>query len=207
MTKNELGMIQVYTGEGKGKTTAAMGLALRAVGQGNKVYIIQFLKGGAYTGEYVVLKDLKNVDIIQFGKGCVQESKQLKISRFGDFVCKKGDWVRDDAGCGDCRYCFTNDDVQEHFVRDAFSHARKIVATEEYNMVILDELNYCITANMIKLEQVIDLIKHKHPKVELVITGRNAHPEIIKLANLVSEIKPIKHYFEEGVLARRGIEY
>ncbi len=208
MGKNELGLVQVYTGNGKGKTTAAMGLALRAIGQGFNVYIIQFLKGGNYTGELISIREfLPTGDIIQFGKGCVSESKQLKIHNFSEFECKKGDWKRDEITCGECRYCFTNDNEQEQFVKDAFSHAKKILSSKEYDLVVLDELNYAISSGILNVESVIELIKTKNSTTELIITGRDAHPKIIEVADLVSEIKPIKHYFEKGIPARRGIEY
>lgn len=208
MSKNELGLVQVYTGEGKGKTTASMGLAVRAIGQGFKVYIIQFLKGGSYTGEFISIKQfLPNSNIIQFGKGCVKESKQLKIGSFTGFECKKGDWKRDEISCGDCRYCFAKDNEQDDFVKDAFAHAKKILSDNQYDLVILDEFNCAIHSNAIKVEDALELIKNKSPNTELVITGRNAHEKIIEVADLVSEIKPIKHYYQKGIIARRGIEY
>lgn len=207
-TKMKKGLVQIYTGNGKGKTTASLGLAMRAAGQGFNVYIIQFLKGGNYTGELLAIKQfLPNSDIVQFGKGCVQESKQLKISNFGSFQCKKGDWKKDEAACGDCRYCFENDNEQEQFVKDALNHAKKITSNGNYDLVVLDELNCAISSEMIKIEDALDLIKNKNPGTELIITGRDAHEKIIEAADLVSEIKEIKHYYKKGVQARRGIEY
>ncbi len=208
MGKNELGLVHVYTGNGKGKTTTAIGLALRAIGQGFRAYVIQFLKGGQYTGEYVALKQfLPNAEIVQYGKGCIKESKQLKIDNFGEVKCWKGDWKKDEISCGDCRYCFVNDNEQEQFTKDAFAHAKRILTNNDFDIVILDELNCAIHSGMIELDKALELIKNKNSKTELIITGRDAHPKIIEAADLVSEINEVKHYYKKGILARRGIEY
>lgn len=201
------GLIQVYTGNGKGKTTASMGLVLRAIGQGLKVYIIQFMKGGSYTGEYVAIKNfLPNSNIVQFGKGCVKESKQTKIIGFDQNYCKKGDFVRDEIKCGDCRYCFVRDHEQREYVLDAFNHMKKVLTTGDYDLLVLDELNCAIDSNILSISDVLETLESRG-KTEVVITGRNAHPKIIQIANLVTEMKPLKHYYDEGVLARKGIEY
>jgi len=207
MTK-KLGLIQVYTGHGKGKTSAAMGLAMRAVGQGFKVYIIQFMKGGSYTGELISIKQfLPNADIVQFGKGCIKDNTQLKLMDFSKFEEKPETWHRENIECGECRHCFANDEEHKVFVQDAVAHAKKVVSSGDYDMVVLDELNCAVNFKMLEIQQALEVVKAKNPATELIITGRNAHIEMIKLADLVTEMKQIKHYFDDGVMARRGIEY
>lgn len=167
-------MIQVYTGNGKGKTTAALGLALRASGAGLKVYIGQFIKNGSYC-EVKALKKIKNIKIEQFGTGCfIEKSPTAQDAR----LAKKG-----------------------------LLKAKEILNTASYDMVILDEINVALNLKLLKLEEVIDLIKNTPRNIELVLTGRSAHPSIIKLADLVSEIRDRKHYYKTGIKARKGIEY
>jgi cob(I)alamin adenosyltransferase len=207
MVESKLGLVQVYTGEGKGKTSAAMGLALRAIGQGLKVFIIQFMKGGAYTGEYISAKNfLPNNEFIQYGRGCVKEKKQLKLIGF-DEGAHFFDHVREDIECGPCRYCFLNDEEQRRFIRLAVDKAKEITSKGEHNLVVLDEINVAMKLGFLGLQELIELIKTKNKDTELIITGRDAHPEIIEMADLVTEMKMIKHYYEKGVSARRGIEY
>jgi len=207
MVESKLGLVQVYTGDGKGKTSAAMGLALRAIGQGLKVFIIQFMKGGAYTGEYISAKNfLPNNEFIQYGRGCVKEKKQLKLTGF-DEGAHFFDHIREDIECGPCRYCFLNDEEQRRFVRLAFDKAKEKTSKDEYNLVVLDEINVAVKLGFLGLQELIELIKNKNKETELIITGRDAHPQIIEMADLVTEMKLIKHYYEKGVSARRGIEY
>ncbi len=165
-------LIQVYTGNGKGKTTAALGLALRAAGAGLKVYICQFLKG-RYCCEHVALKKIKKIKIEQFGKGCflrtTPNDKDLKVAK-----------------CG-------------------LNKARE--AVKKYDVVILDEINLALYHKLIKIKDVLSLIRNTPRKTELVLTGRNVDPAIVKAADLVSEIKDKKHYYNKGVKARRGIEF
>lgn len=204
---DKLGLVQVYTGDGKGKTSAAMGLAVRAIGQGLKVFIIQFMKGGAYTGEYISAKNfLPNNEFIQYGRGCVKEKKQLKLIGFQEGV-HFFDYIREDIECGPCRYCFLNDEEQRRFVRLAFEKAKKITTGNEYSLVVLDEVNVAVKLKFIELNELVDLIKNKNKNTELILTGRDADPKIIDMADLVTEMKLIKHYYEKGVGARRGIEY
>lgn len=233
MTPKRLGQIHVYTGEGKGKTTAAMGLALRAIGQGLKVYTIQFLKGGAYTGEFISTKNFlpkEKTEIRQYGKRCVKEMKQYKLiglntsNKSGlntgnkeesnkNEISNKGfeanyfDYIREDINCGKCRQCFVNDEEQKKLAREAFKHAQEILLSEEYDLIVLDEINNAVHYNYLSVYEVVELLQKKAPHIELVLTGRNAHQEIIAIADLVTEMKKIKHYFDDGILARRGIEY
>ena len=166
-------MIQVYTGNGKGKTTAAFGLALRAAGNGLKVYIAQFAKGRNY-GEIKALKKIKNIKIEQFGRGCfIRKSPAPKDITLAKKGLKK---------------------VEETLLKNA------------YDMVILDEINIALKLNLLSLGELLGIIK-KNRGAELVFTGRYAHPKIIKLADLVSEIKEVKHYYNRGIKARKGIEF
>lgn len=203
------GQIQVYTGEGKGKTTAALGLALRAVGQGFKVIIIQFMKGGAYTGEYIAIKNhLPNLEILQYGRPCIKQQKQLKMSTFSGKKDKElFDFVREEVECGECRFCFLNDSVQRDYVEEAFKKTLEVVLPGDYDMVVLDEINTAMSLGFLETELVLNLMANKPSHVELVLTGRGALVEIIHHADLVTEMKSHKHYYEKGVKARRGVEY
>ncbi len=175
----EHGYIQIYTGDGKGKTTASLGLALRALGHGWKVLVIQFTKGdqGTCYGELASSnKFLPNLDVFQFGMDRVVYSHNI---------------------------CF--DDFKE--AKKGWELAKKSIQSGEYQLVILDELNICVDMGMIKVADVKETLLNKPEHLEIVLTGRRAHPELVALAHLVTEMKPIKHYFDTGVLARQGIEY
>src|SRR3989338_2692679 len=174
---DKLGLVHVYTGEGKGKTSAAMGLSLRAIGQGLNVFIIQFMKGGAYTWEYISAKNfLPNNEFLQYGRGCIKEKKQLKLIGF---------------------------DEGTHF----FDKAKEITSKDEYSLVVLDEINVAVKYGFISVNELVELIKNKNKTTELIITGRDADPKIVEMADLVTEMKLVKHYYDKGVSARRGIEY
>ncbi|MEM2355558.1 MAG: cob(I)yrinic acid a,c-diamide adenosyltransferase [Candidatus Bathyarchaeia archaeon] len=176
MPKLEKGLVQVYTGDGKGKTSAAFGLALRAVGRGLKVYIVQFIKGGFDYGELYVVDKLPNLTLKAFGRG--------------RFVTQK-----------------PPDKVDVVLAEEAFDLAKKVVESGEYDVVILDEVNVALSLNLISLEKVLELIKNKPKHVELVLTGRYAPNEIIEAADLVTEMREIKHPYRKGCLARKGIDY
>jgi cob(I)alamin adenosyltransferase len=167
-------MIQVYTGNGKGKTTAALGLALRAAGAGKKVYIGQFAKGRLYS-EIKILKKVPHIKIEQFGRRC--------------FIKKSADKI----------------DVK--LALAGFETVKKIISDKKHQLIILDEINIAIKYKLVPLGDLVKLIKKIPRNIELVLTGRYAHPEILNLADLVSEIKEVKHYYRKGVRARRGIEY
>lgn len=207
MAKDTLGLIHVYTGEGKGKTSAAMGLALRAVGQGFRVYIVQFMKGGAYTGEFISIKNfLPNIDAVQYGRKCVVEDKQRKIMGYEDEY-HYFNYVRDDIQCGPCRFCFLNDATQKQYVRDAMERARKVMTTGDHDLIILDEVNCAVHYGFLSAKELTDALKIKNKTTEVICTGRDASKELIEMADYVSEIKAIKHPFQKGISARRGIEY
>jgi len=178
MTKPKLkkGLVQVYTGNGKGKTSAAFGLALRAIGRGLKVYIIQFIKGGFDYGELYVVDKLPNLKLKAFGQG--------------KFVTQ-----------------FPPSKKDVEIAKEALELAKKIVKSGEYDIVILDEINVAMSLRLIKTEEVVNMIKEKPKNVELVLTGRYAPKEIIDIADLVTEMKEIKHPFQKGISPRKGIEF
>ncbi len=169
-------MLRVYTGNGQGKTTAALGLGLRAHGMGLKVYIVQFMKGGKECGECEAVKRMADFDIIRFGG--VGFIKKDKVTQKDKDLAHQG-----------------------------LEQAKKIVASGKYEVVILDEINVALDFGLIELKDILSLIKATPEKIELVLTGRAAHPEVIKLADLVTEMKEVKHYYKKGVKARKGIEY
>lgn len=173
--KEKLGLVHVITGDGRGKTTSALGLAIRASGRGLKCYIIQFMKGFEY-GELFALRKLPDMKVRQFGRAeFVFKEKPLKI------------------------------DFEQ--ARAGLEHAKQIVQSNEYDLVILDEINVAVDYKLIPLEEVVELIKRKPPCVELVLTGRYAPREIIELADYVTEMRELKHPYQKGILARKGIEY
>jgi cob(I)alamin adenosyltransferase len=176
MPKLENGLVQVYTGNGKGKTTAAFGLALRAVGRGLKVYVIQFIKGGFDYGELYVVDKLPNLELRAFGRG--------------KFIKEKP------AG---------KEDVK--LAEEALALAEAVVKSGEYDIVILDEINVALHLRLIKTEKALELIKNRPKHVEIILTGRYAQNEIIEAADLVTEMKEVKHPFNKGYQARKGIEY
>jgi len=172
----EKGLIQVYTGDGKGKTSAAFGSALRALGRGLKVYVVQFIKGGFDYGELYIAKQLPS----------------LKLSAFG-----RGRFITETPP--------SQKDVQ--LAREAFELAKKVVDSGEYDIVILDEINVVVNLKMIGVDEVVELIKNKPKHVELILTGRYAPAQIIEAADLVTEMREVKHPFAQGVPPRKGIEY
>jgi cob(I)alamin adenosyltransferase len=174
--KTTKGLVIVITGNGKGKTTAAFGQALRAIGQGYKVFVLQFMKGRKY-GEFIAAeKYLPNLTI--------------RMSGLDSFV------MRDNPAA-----------IDIEMAQKGLDAARKAITSGKYNMVILDEINVALDFKLIKLKNVIELIKNKPPALDLILTGRYASAEIIKLADTVSEIKEIKHHYAAGIKDRAGIEY
>jgi cob(I)alamin adenosyltransferase len=170
------GLIQVYTGNGKGKTTAALGLALRAVGRELMVCMIQFMKGGGPYGEHLAAKRL---------------APFLTIHQTG----REG-WVNRD----------NLDPEDQRLARAALLLAQQSLLSGEYDLVILDEINGAVSFGLLPVDEVLALMAQKPAGVELVLTGRNADPRIIEAADLVTEMREIKHYYKAGVPARLGIE-
>jgi cob(I)alamin adenosyltransferase len=171
----EKGLIMVYTGDGKGKTTAALGLALRTVGHGARVMMVQFMKGRTY-GELLAAQHLPGFEILMTGRDAFVD-------------------------------CDNPDEIDVQMAKDGFAKAVGYVQSGQYQMVILDELNVAVDYGLIDLKSVLDLIDKRPPGVDLVITGRGASPALIQIADLVSEVKEIKHHYQQGIDARPGIEY
>ena len=173
----ELGLVQVYTGNGKGKTTAALGQALRACGHNLKSVVIQFLKGGSYTGEFKIQEKLQPF---------------FKIYQFGNpyFINKN---------------CIREEDLELN--RNGFKLALEIATQQnDIHILVLDEINVAVNIGIIKIDEVLNLIKNKRKDIELILTGRYASQEIIDAADLVTEMKEIKHYYNNNVTSRFGIE-
>lgn len=168
------GYVQVYTGDGKGKTTAALGLALRAVGAGLRVFIAQFLKGMKYSELSSLEKVSGQITLRQYGTEC---------------------FIHGRPGEEDFR-----------LTRLGLKESREAMLSGKYQMVILDEANIAVHFGLLKVEDLVELIAIKPEGLELVITGRYARPEILEKADLVTEMKEIKHYYASGVQAREGIE-
>lgn len=170
------GFIQIYTGNGKGKTTAALGLALRAAGHGQRVYIGQFLKGQMY-GELVSVKKLApHIVIEQFGrKGFIHVTENP-------------------------------DDEDIERAKRGLKRCFKAMLSKKFRIVILDEINVAVDLKLITEQEVHDLLGQKPEQVEVVLTGRYAPPSFIKRADLVTEMKEKKHYYRRGIMARQGIE-
>lgn len=175
------GYIQVYTGNGKGKTTASLGLAMRALGRGWKVLIVMFTKGGNDYGE-----------LISFSQLCPGLKDSVKIVQ---------------AGLD--RIVYTNNIAEEDKkqIQKGWHTAKKAIKNNEYQLIVLDEANIALDLNLIDLNDMVETLKNKPDNLEIVLTGRNAKQEIIEIAHLVSEIQPIKHYWDKGIKARKGIEY
>ena len=169
------GYIHIYTGPGKGKTTAAIGLGMRAAGSGMKVHMIQFMKGRRYS-ELESIDKIPNFSFVQHGRDeFVNKEKPEKIDID---LAKKG-----------------------------FVHAKDVIKKGTYDMVILDEINVAVDFNLIDVHNVIKLIEEKPEELELVLTGRYAHPELTRCADYVTEMLEIKHPYQQGVEARKGVDF
>ncbi len=170
------GLVQIFTGDGKGKTSAAIGAAVRALGQGLRVYIGFFMKGGYPSGERNILSQLPNVTMESFGAGGFVERANIKPE-------------------------------ERERAKRGLAAASKAMLSGNYDLVVLDELNLAVAWNLVELDEVLKLIDARPEGVELVLTGRQADSKLIKSADLVTEMLKIKHPYDEGVKARRGIEY
>ncbi len=168
------GYVHVYTGNGKGKTTAALGLAIRAAGHGHKIFIGQFMKGQFY-GELASLKLIPQIDIEQFGdEGCIQKQDVTLLHK-------------------------------EHALK-GLKKIMHVMESGEYEVIIMDEICVAIWFEIISLEDVLSVLNKKRDQTELILTGRKAPKEIIKIADLVTEMKEVKHYYTQGIISRDGIE-
>ncbi len=170
------GLVQVYFGRGKGKTTAAIGQGVRATGHGFRVYMIQFMKGNYKYGEIEAIKNVSNFELKQFGSP--------------DLIAEPGEFDKSEG-------------------KKALTFAEEVIMSDEYDIVILDEVGVAISMNVIPVEPVLDLITKKPKLVELILTGGpKMHPKIKEMADLVTEMRMIKHYYSsQGITARYGIEY
>ncbi len=178
MTVLKNGLIIVFTGNGKGKTTAAMGQALRAVGQGMKVLMLQFIKG---TWDYGELGSIRRLDpdfvIKPLGKGFVRSKSKLD-----------------------------NGEAIEN-INQSWEQAEKEILSDKYDMVILDEINYVIDFDLLPIDKMLTLLKKKPKRLHIILTGRNAHEKVIEQADLVTEMKEVKHQYSKGIKAQKGIEF
>ncbi len=170
------GMVHVYTGNGKGKTTAALGLAFRAAGHNLRIYMIQFMKGNINYGELKSARRLSPRFYI----------KQVGRETFVDFE--------------------NPDPEDKRLAKEGFMLAKQIVKEGKFDIVILDEINVAVYFKLIPVEDLIELINKKPEHVELILTGRYAHEKIIEAADLVTEMREVKHYFTRGIKSREGIE-
>lgn len=172
------GLLIVFTGNGKGKTSAALGSALRAVGQGFKVLMIQFIKGSWHYGELDAAGMLGDAfEIRPMGRGFVKVGTEKP------------------------------DPEDVRAAEEAWTLAVQAMQSDRYDMLILDEINYAIRYGLLPIEHVLRDLAARPPRLHVICTGRNAHPDLIEAADLVSEIKEIKHPYQKGILAQRGIEY
>ena len=170
------GMIQVYTGNGKGKTTAALGQAFRALGHGKRVFLIQFMKKGKDFGEIKAARRFNKFKVLQAGRGnrIRKDAPNLKDKQLAEFGLR--------AAC-------------------------KAIESKKFDLIILDELNIALDFGLLKVQEVKEILRHNLGPLEIIVTGRGVHPEILKIADLVSEIRELKHYYRKGITARKGIEY
>ena len=170
------GLVQIFTGEGKGKTSAALGVVLRVLGHGLRAYIVFFMKGDYPYGEFRILSGLPNVDMARFGFRTFCDPTNVKPE-------------------------------EKEQARQALTAAREAMLSGHYDLVVLDEVNVAIAWKLVDLDEVIRLVEDKPPDVELILTGRYADNKLVRLADLVTECLKIKHPYNEGVVARRGVEY
>ena len=168
------GYIQLYTGNGKGKTTAALGLALRAVGAGKKVFIAQFVKGMHYA-EMDVLKRLPEIELKQYGLDCFIENQPMEA------------------------------DIAA--ARKGLEEVTGMILENKYDVIILDEVCIALYYHLFETEELTGILLKKPEAMEIILTGRYAPPELFEIADLVTEMKEIKHYYNKGILARKGIEF
>jgi cob(I)alamin adenosyltransferase len=179
--KRRKGLVMVWTGRGKGKTTASIGLAVRAAGNKMRVLYLQFVKGAWKTGERQVLPQLAPyIDYRVMGRGFTIERLRNKTIAPEDHAAA---------------------------AREAFDFAREAVRSRQYQMVVLDEIMATMNAGLIAKEEVLELVRSKPAMLHLVLTGRNAPPELVELADLVSEVVPVKHPLQAGIPAQRGVEF
>jgi len=176
MAERKLGMLHVYTGDGKGKTTAALGLGMRAAGHGLKVIVIQFMKGQINYGELESAKKLPNFEIRQFGRA--------------EFVDKK-----------------RPAQIDIDLARKGMDYAREVLGLRACDVLVLDELNCAVEWGLVPLSEVLAMLRSRPKDMEVVVTGRYAAKELLDAADLVTEMREVKHPYKKGVLGREGVEF
>ncbi|MGI9535686.1 MAG: cob(I)yrinic acid a,c-diamide adenosyltransferase [Desulfocapsaceae bacterium] len=169
------GRIIIHTGDGKGKTTAALGTVFRALGHGQKVCVIQFIKGQGEYGERIFADNLENLDWHICGKG---------------FVFKK-----------------ENVEEDRRIAEEGFCLAAEIIASDRYDLVVLDELTYLPALDFLAAERIAEMLRTKPERLNIIVTGRNAPKELVEIADTVSEVKVVKHAYQQGIKAQKGIEF
>ncbi|MEG6617140.1 cob(I)yrinic acid a,c-diamide adenosyltransferase [Peptococcaceae bacterium 1198_IL3148] len=178
LSNDTTGLVLVFTGEGKGKTTAALGTALRAWGQGMKVLFLQFIKGSWHTGEQKAFAKLgNNIEIHQLGLGFIDFNDENQMLQ------------------------------HRQAAQQGIKMAQAAIASGEYQMIVLDEINYAIAYRLVEATAVVELIKTKPQHLHIILTGREASAEIIDLADLVTKMEMIKHPYQKGITAQKGIEF
>ena len=170
------GLVQIFTGEGKGKTSAALGTVVRALGRGFRVCIVVFMKGNYPYSEWKFLSDIPGVTIARYGFNSFTNPAEVKPE-------------------------------EKRQAEEALAFAREAMLSRKYDLIVLDEINVASGWGLIDVEAVVKLIHDRPPDVELVMTGRDAHPRLLELADMVSEIHKIKHPYDKGILARKGLDY
>ncbi len=190
------GLVQVYTGDGKGKTTAALGLALRACGHRFSVVIIQFAKGASYTGELFSLQRLyPEIRIYQFGRDC----RRASAIRQGFLGC---------TGCAECMLKIGEITDEDRLLAEkGLDLARETTAKGGVDILILDEVSLAINMSLLAVDDIIDIVEEKPAEMEIVLTGRDMPKEILARADLITEMREVRHPYAQGIPARRGIEY
>lgn len=191
--KLKKGLIQVYTGDGKGKTTAALGQSIRALGHGLKILFVQFVKGNSFTGEFLFARSLPNFTFWQFGRDCIYSSG-----------------IRENIiECINCGECFIGkegpSEMDFNIIRGGWERVK--LCAKNYDLIVLDEISLAIFYKIITVEEVLEFLRSKPDGTEIILTGRYMPEEIIDLADLVTEMKEIKHPYKRGIPARWGIDY
>jgi len=170
------GLVQIFTGDGKGKTSAALGTVVRALGQGLKVCIVVFMKGDYPYSEWKFLSEIPGVTIARFGFTSFTDPSNVKPEE------------REQA-------------------EEALAYAHEAMMSGEYDMVVLDEVNVASGWGLLEVDDVISLVKERPSSVELILTGRSADDRLVEIADMVTECRKVKHPYDRGILARRGIDY
>ena len=170
------GLVQIFTGDGKGKTSAALGAVIRALGHGLRAHIVFFMKGDYPYGEQHILSKLPNITLSRFGQRGFVDPANIQP-----------------------------EEIEQ--AKQALAAAREAMLSGNYDLVVLDEVNVAVALKLLELDEVVRLIKDKPQSVELILTGRHVAPELVKVADLVTEMLKIKHPYDEGIVAREGIEY